>query len=64
MHSIQTDYSKVVFGANHSAECVTYRKTPNRNSRPMVMAAEMSSEPTQPNRFEKKKNNLQFPFAR
>src|SRR6266481_1810189 len=30
----------------------------------MVMAAEMSSEPTQPNRFEKKKNNSQFPFAR
>jgi hypothetical protein len=29
-----------------------------------VMAAEMSIEPRQPNRFEKKKNNSQFPFER
>src|SRR3954447_3353644 len=28
-------------------------KTPNKNSSPMVITAEMSSEPRQPNRFEK-----------
>jgi hypothetical protein len=38
-------------------------KTPNKNSSPMVITAEMSSEPRQPNRFEKKKNNLQPPVA-